>query len=345
MNEYYDYELEEKKDSELLLWFLRAFGILFFSLFIFFFNTQELQKPSQTEFGASQIVKTAFSFLTEKENYIKGEKQDRVNILFLGMPGKENSAPHLTDSIMLISIRPSTNQLAVLSIPRDLLVYLKKEKRYAKINSLFIINEKDPKLIEEKVKQITGQEINYYIALDITAVEKVIDILGGLNVFVSRDVYDPRFPTPGFGTEVFEIKKGWRYLDGKTVQKYLRTRNSPNGDFSRMEQQQAVVEAIRKKMFGLNLFLDLPTIFSIFKTMSDHTQTDISNNEIKRLYTLIKNVSYDKIENKVLNGGSDDSLLVADEFMFGSQRGFVLKPKAGDFDYSEIQSLANSIFR
>ena len=81
------------------------------------------------------------------------------------------------------------------------------------------------------------------------------------------------------------------------------------------------------------------------KTISDHTQTDISDREIERLYTLIKNVSYDKIENRVLNGGNEDSLLVSGTFMFGEQRGFVLKPKAGDFDYKEIKSLARNIFK
>ena len=102
-------------------------------------------------------------------------------------------------------------------------------------------------MIKEKVAEITGQQIDYYIALDVSGVEKIIDILGGLNVWVAEDVFDPQFPTPGHGTEYFTVKKGWRYFDGKTVQKYLRTRHSADGDFARMRQQQAVVEALRKK--------------------------------------------------------------------------------------------------
>ncbi len=337
-------QTEQKKISPFALWILRVAGILFFLPFLFFYNTPELSKPPKTDINSKALVKTAFSFLKDEELTLKGEENDRVNILFLGLPGKGNSAPDLTDSIILASIKPSTNQLALLSIPRDLLVYIKKEKRYAKINSLFAENERNPELLTEKIKEMTGQDVYYYVALDITAVQKIVDALGGINVFVKKDIYDPQFPTPGFGTEVFEVKKGWRYFDGETVQKYLRTRYSPNGDFDRIEQQQAVIEALRKKIFGLNLLVDFPTLISIYKATKDNIQTNIAENEIKSFFEVLRNISYDNVISKSLDAGKKDSLLIADTFMFGSQRGFVLKPKAGDFDYSEIKTLAENIF-
>jgi len=345
MEAYYDYKLKEEKDHgffiRIIIKILAFFGI---SALLFFLNSTVISKPVQTDFNTATVVKTAFSFLKNKADPLREEWTDRINILFLGTPGKGNSAPDLTDSIILLSIKPSTKQIALLSIPRDLLVYLPKEKRYSKINALFIMNEKNPTLIENKIEEITGEKIHYYFVLNTTAVKKIVDDLGGLNVFVKKDIYDRSFPTANFGTEVFEVKKGWRYFDGDTVQKYLRTRHSENGDFDRMEQQQAVIEALRKKVFGLNLFLDLPKIFSILGTISENVQTDISEKEIRRLYELVKNVSYDKINNVVLNGGQKDSLLEAGSFMFGKQRAFILKPKKGDFDYSEIQELAASIF-
>ncbi len=345
MKAYYDYELKEDFIlGPVIRVILKSLAFFSISIIIFFSNSEKLQKPAQTEFNTATIVKTAFSFLKNEEIKIKGEINDRVNILFLGTPGKGNSAPNLTDSIILLSIKPSSKQIALLSIPRDLLVYLPKEKRYSKINALFIMNEKNPKLIEDKVEEITGEKIHYYFVLDTTAVKKIVDDLGGLNVFVKKDIYDRNFPTENFGTEVFEVKKGWRYFDGNTVSKYLRTRHSENGDFDRMAQQQAVLEALRKKVFGLNLFLDIPKIFSMLGTISENIQTDISDKEIRRLYELVKNVSYDKIRNEVLSGGQDDSLLAAGSFMFGNQRGFVLKPKKGNFDYSEIKKLSENIF-
>ncbi|MFA4942007.1 MAG: LCP family protein, partial [Patescibacteria group bacterium] len=53
---------------------------------------------------------------------LKGEDRDRINILLLGMGGKNHDGGYLTDTIMLASIEPSTKKVALLSIPRDLTI-------------------------------------------------------------------------------------------------------------------------------------------------------------------------------------------------------------------------------
>src|SRR3989344_4700626 len=315
-------------------------------------NQQNTQKIS--------LVKTAFNFLTDKSEPLHGENRDRVNILFLGLPGEGNDAPNLTDTIILLSIRPSDNRLALLSLPRDLLVKVPEHETLSKINALFLMEKENASIIKTKVAEITGQQINYYIALDVSGVEKIIDILGGLNVWVAEDVFDPQFPTPGHGTEYFTVKKGWRYFDGKTVQKYLRTRHSADGDFARMRQQQAVVKALRKKIFGLNLLYDFPTAFSIFKTTRDSMQTDLDESNLKRLYDIAKNVSYDNVIHKVVddnprtqraeqssydgNPKDQNALLESKTVELIGQPAFVLVPKAGQFNYSDIEALARNIF-
>ncbi|MEK7097894.1 MAG: LCP family protein, partial [Patescibacteria group bacterium] len=209
--------------------------------------------------GTQSVVRTAFNAVANKLGdgaanslRLKGEERDRINILFLGMPGGGNDAPFLTDTLIIASIKPSTSQLALMSLPRDLLVELTDQKIITKINALFRMNELNHDLIINKVKEITGQPIDYYAVMDISAAEKITDALGGLNVLVPDDINDTQFPTPDHGVETFSVQKGWRFFDGATIQKYLRTRHSPDGDFARMRQQQAVIEAIRKKIFGFN---------------------------------------------------------------------------------------------
>ena len=51
---------------------------------------------------------------------LAGAKDDRVNILLLGMGGIGHEGPFLTDTIMIVSMKPTTNQIALISIPRDL---------------------------------------------------------------------------------------------------------------------------------------------------------------------------------------------------------------------------------
>ena len=87
------------------------------------------------------LTKIAFNFLVDTETPLAGEARDRINILLLGMTGIPHPAPFLTDTIIVASIKPSTHQLALLSLPRDLLVELSGGAR-TKINALFAMNKK-----------------------------------------------------------------------------------------------------------------------------------------------------------------------------------------------------------
>ena len=291
------------------------------------------------------LTKIAFNFLADTEAPLIGESRDRINVLLLGMTGIPHPAPFLTDTIIIASIKPSTHQLALLSLPRDLLVKL-PSGAHTKINALFAMNGKDPALLAQTIETITGQPIDYYLILDVSGTQQIIDSLGGLNVLVPDDVSDPAFPTDNGGIETFTIEKGWRYFDGVTAQKYLRTRHSEGGDFARMRQQQAVIEALRKKVFGLNMLYDFPTVLSLYRTLTAHIQTDISEKEIKRFYDIAQNISYDNVIHTVVDGDPKDAsaLLTSKTIELGGIPAFVLVPKTGDFDYYGITETATNIF-
>lgn len=309
-------------------------------------NPLKISKEEAGAAGSPSLIKIAFDFVADEHSTLKGENRDRINVLFLGMTGVPYPAPFLTDSIIVASIRPSTSQLSFLSLPRDLLVSLPNQNTYTKINALFAIDQKDPSLIRNKVEEITGQPIDYVMVFDVSAVETIVDTLGGLNVLVPEDVNDPHFPSENGGTETFSVQKGWRYFDGKTAERYLRTRHSDEGDFARMRQQQAVLEALRKKVFGLNLLYDLPTILSIYKTIAAHFQTDIDESAVKRFYDIGKTIRYDHIIEKVVDGDpkNPDSLLISKTFTLGGEPAFVLVPKTGNFDYDSIREVVQTIF-
>lgn len=291
------------------------------------------------------LTKIAFNFLTNTQTPLQGESRDRVNILLLGMTGVPHPAPFLTDTIIVASIKPSTHQLALLSLPRDLLVELQSGAR-TKINALFAMNGKDPALLAQKIEAITGQPIDYYFVMDISSVEQIINSLGGLNVLVPDTVSDPAFPSDNGGTETFAIEKGWRYFDGATAQKYLRTRHSEGGDFARMRQQQAVIEALRKKVFGLNMLYDFPTVLSLYRTLTAHIQTNITEKEVKRFYDIARNISYDNVIHTVIDGNPKDAsaVLKSKTIELGGMPAFVLVPKTGDFDYYSIRDITENIF-
>lgn len=291
------------------------------------------------------LAKLAFHFAANTSAPLKGQERDRINILFLGMSGVPHPAPFLTDTIILMSIKPSTHQLSLLSLPRDLLVQTPSGAQ-TKINSLYLMNKKDPSLAMATVSAITDQPIDYYFTFDIGGVEKIVDTLGGLNVLVPEDVNDPAFPSDTGGMETFSVEKGWRYFDGATVQKYLRTRHSHGGDFARMRQQQAVVEALRKKIFGMHMLYDFPTLFALYKDLTSHIHSDIDESGIQQLYAIAQNISYDTVKHVTIDGDPRDTeaLLKSKTVTLGGLPAFTLVPKTGDFDYYSISDIAENIF-
>ncbi|MBU2563971.1 LCP family protein [Patescibacteria group bacterium] len=256
------------------------------------------------------------------------KNKDRINLLFLGVPGQGNSAPELTDTIIIINSDVKGKDIKGISIPRDL--FVKYENYYTRINALY--KYKGIELIKQSLKEITGLEFDYYIVLDLQGVEKIIDKLKGLDIYVEQDIYDPKFPNQE-NYEIFSLEKGNHLLNGETVLKYLRSRNQQGGDFSRIQRQQQVINALKDKILSLNPIFNFPTIISIWNTINKHTKTNIGLNDLKYIYNLAKKNDFDKIEFHTL----DTELLIPDVI----NQAQILKPKAGLNNYEEIKKFIN----
>src|SRR3989344_2570212 len=70
------------------------------------------------------ILTTVKNFIFQPDTVIEGQQNDRINILLLGMGGPGHDGPYLTDTNIIVSIKPSTKEVALLSVPRDLGVIL-----------------------------------------------------------------------------------------------------------------------------------------------------------------------------------------------------------------------------
>lgn len=265
----------------------------------------------------------------------------QINFLLLGLPGQGNNAPDISDTIMLAALKPQEKRIYFFSIPRDLYIQ-NKYGDFAKINSLYVLgknkNSNFPAdSIIEAVEKVTKQKIDYFLTMDLPAVKKIVDDLGGLNINVSETVRDPKLSGIDNGYETFYIEKGWRYFDGQTTLKYLRTRSSSGGDFDRMRRQQDILEAFHKKIFGLNLFWDFPKIIKIYSQLQNNIETNMTTEEIRQIYKIVKeieaeNMAYEVIEKK------ETGLVVTDSAV--TENGSIVsmvRPSAGLENYEEIQ--------
>ena len=327
-----NHKKKKKRNIKIIFLIIFIFIILSASIFILQLITRPQIETQLIGNKNANILKSVFS-TSEINNLIKGDKKE-INILALGRPGQGYSGGNLTDTIILINLNPANNKAVLISLPRDLLV--KNKSGYStKINSIY--NSEGIEALKEKITEITGLPVDKHILIDLVVVKEIINSIDGLNVFVPQDINDPFFPGPNHSYDSFKIKAGWRYLNGTTALKYIRTRyTSPNGDFDRMARQQQVINLLKQKVLALNPLWDFPTYLRIFNTLNKHIETDLGIMEIKSLWQTTKNIEIDKITNLVIDK-KETELLMGGQVIFGEQMASVVYPKAGQGNYKEIK--------
>jgi len=263
------------------------------------------------------------------------------NILLLGAAGPGNDAPDLTDTIILVRVDPGIPKVTLISIPRDLWVKMPESNDYTKINSLYAKGKAAKNqdyglwLVKQKAEEITGQKIDYYVLVDLSVVKYIIDQQGGVNVLVKQDIHDPAYPGPNHSFQTFDLKAGWRYLNGETALKYIRTRNSLNGDFDRLERQQQVIEALKQKVFATNPIWDLPKVIQICNELASKVKTDFPMDDIPKYWQLAKKTPPENVQNLYLE--RKNNLVTTQTIQSADGPISIVKPVAGLENYSAIQ--------
>lgn len=330
------------------IWF---YIFLFFALvailgaFNFTSSVMSLNKMSFSATGEHPSFFTQLkNLILSPDRQLKGEKEDRINILLLGIGGENHDGPYLSDTIILLSLQPSTKQIALLSIPRDLLVYV-PGYGYGKINVANATGEAEkkgtgPVLAGEVVNKITGQPVNYYVRVDFQAFKELVNAVGGINLYVDKSFTDTQYPTYDYKIQTISFEKGWQEMDGERALEFSRSRHGNNGegsDFARSRRQQKILLSLKDKIFSASTFLNPGRLEGIMGSLSKHVQTNIEPWEIMRFYKLTQKLDYENMINRVIEEGPNKPLLAT--FYNGAN---VLVPKNDNFD--EIQRLAKNIF-
>ena len=299
---------------------------------------------SSAGFTPAKIFAKLRSLTLSKEKMLKGEKDDRVNILLLGMGGVGHDGALLTDTMIFTSLRPSDGTVAMLSIPRDLQVEI-PSYGYRRINSVNSYAELENSgsggmATANLVSNILTQPIHYYLRVDFEAFKEIVDTIDGIEVNVGRAFYDPFYPDENFGYEPVSFEAGPQTMNGKRALQFVRSRHGTNGegnDFARARRQQQVLFALKERLLSFDVLLRPKRIQSILESLQDHIQTDIAFWEGMRLAKLLRHIDGSKIVSRVLDA-SDEGVLQERNY----NGAFVLEPKGGNWD--EIRAIAANVF-
>ncbi len=324
--------------------------ILLISLIIWLAFTTEIKsvfKPRSIEIKNSASSQNQPAENQEPTSFWPFEKKlsQPLNFLLLGAPGAGNDASDLTDTILLARLDEAKNKIYLFSLPRDLLVKIPESANFTKLNALYAFNRsrtfsqekvrdgQEFNALIKKTQDITGLEINHYIFVDLQTVRQLVDLFGGVNIMVAKDIIDDSFPGPNHSFETFTLKAGWRYLDGQTALKYMRTRHSLSGDFDRVTRQQEVLQALKQKVLALN-FWDIGKFIEIYNALSSNIKSDLSLWQIKSYWDKIKGIPG---ENVIKNELNNQNLLVSGQMNLGGEMASVLQPKLGVEKYDDIK--------
>jgi LCP family protein required for cell wall assembly len=191
--------------------------------------------------GGGGIFSSLTHVIPGVSSELKGEKEDRINILLMGMRGADDPAGGtLADTIMVASIAPKANKIALMSVPRDLYVSDPGRDSKSKINAVHAYGEQKGKGqgitdMEKIVGEVTGLDIPYGMTIDFKGFKDLVDGLGGVTIHLDSSFSEPlqflgatgrcddtnfTVPTGQFETKKVKSKNSLGVVDHVTYRKY-----------------------------------------------------------------------------------------------------------------------------
>ncbi len=321
----------------------------FILLIIIFTLTSTLVSASNDGFLSGvkngYLIRQITHIISSSEKYLLGEEENRINFLLLGMGGEGHNGPYLTDTIILASFIPYTKELALFSLPRDMIVPLTKNY-YRKVNHIYTIGQLDHntsggKLIKDVISRTLDVPIHYFVAVDFRGFKELIDAIDGIKINIENSFTDTQFPTIDYKYQEIHFEAGKQKMDGLTALRYARSRHGNNGegsDFSRIKRQQKILLSAKDKMTSFNTLLNPKKITNLFSLFNKYTATDLEPWEAVKLIHIGKELNSDDIIFKSIDNRPGNYLKAG----LAEDGAYILQPITGN--YQQIQMLVKNIF-
>jgi len=169
-----------------------------------------------------------------------------------------------------------SGRIVLISIPRDL--YYKGRK----VNSIYETFGAGELMRE--MSSITGLPITKYIIIDMYAFADVVNIVGGIDVYLPTALVDPTYRVRNDGVwSTLYYSKGWHHLDGIETLRVARSRHTTS-DFARALRQQEILGAIRQKVESLDVG-NVGKIYDLIRVLLHYVSTNFTPLELLDYYT------------------------------------------------------------
>ncbi|GAC1664849.1 MAG: hypothetical protein NVS9B8_05520 [Candidatus Limnocylindrales bacterium] len=244
--------------------------------------------------------------------------QGRLNILLIGTDQRPNEGTYNTDTLIVVSIDPSTKQVAMFSLPRDSwgiplppgpLQGAFGPTYQAKITSFFTAVRGRPDLVpgtnqtrgynglKEVLGSLYGIDIKYFVEVNFEGFKQVVDALGGVTINVQAPVIDNSYPSDTGRHARIYIPAGIQHMSGAQALIYARSRHGSD-DFDRGYRQQRVLTSLREQANIADLIPRIPDLVAAVKAT---VRTDIPQSELAKLAGLASSIDTKNIRSYVFS--------------------------------------------
>jgi LCP family protein required for cell wall assembly len=191
-----------------------------------------------------------------------------------------------TDSMILARFDPASEQIRMLSIPRDTRVPIPGHGTF-KINAANPYG--GPTLAARVVADFLNVTVDRYVLFNTRAVIQLVDAIGGITVYVPKRMNYDDFS----GKLHIHLAKGMNHLDGQKAHDFLRFRHDELGDIGRVQRQQIFLQAVVAQYMNPINLLKTP---QLIKVAQDNLETNLTNDELIKLCGWGKDLRKDKIQ-------------------------------------------------
>ena len=247
----------------------------------------------------SEMVRKIYGFVVFTKTYDISKDinvtKEPFNIYVSGIDTYgEISSVSRSDVNMVVTVNPTTKQILFTSIPRD--YYVKLHGRSGYRDKLTHAGLYGVDMSIQTIEDLLDIDINYYVKVNFSSVVKIVDALGGVDVYSDKEFTS---------IDNFHYNKGYNSVNGEQALSFARERKSfAGGDRQRILNQQALLSAIFNKVTNKSI------ITKYSKLLDSISGSFVTNMKMSRLTSLIrlqveKNYSWGLISNSL--AGEDSS--------------------------------------
>lgn len=280
-----------------------------------------LQNPETLTDAAQQILDAAAPKTPQEPFYM----------LIMGVDARGQHQAKLSDTLIIARIDPENKKTTLLSIPRDTRVSIPGHGKQ-KINAANSLG--GASLVIETVREFTGLPISHYVQIDFKGFKELVDAMGGVEIDVPKKIVDPK--AGEYDPAAYTIYPGPQVLNGDQALTFVRSRNFPDGDFTRIKNQQLFARSVITQLAKPENALKFK---SIVDAVVNNVVTDMSVGDLLRLANNMKGMQGDALETITMPGTAQmiggGSYVVCDEEEFQAiiqriEQGLPADGSAGD---------------